>query len=61
MEIFDPYVSCRVDTLAFKDVLVNGRQPLDMRAEVFCTVFEDLNGDGNSTGRGEVECMERLD
>ena len=61
MEIFDPYVSCRVGTLAFKDVLVNGRQPLDMRAEVFCPVFDDVNGDGNSTGRGEVECMERLD
>ena len=44
-----------------KDVLVNGRQPLDMRAEVFCPVFDDVNGDGNSTGRGEVECMERLD
>ena len=58
MEIFDPYVSCRVGVLTFKDVRINGEIPRDLRAEVYCPVFDDVNGDGCSTARGEVGRIE---
>ena len=52
-EIFDPYVSCRLETVSLKDITVGGRAA-DVPALVRAVSFDDINGDGFSTGRGEI-------
>lgn len=52
-EIFDPYVSCRLEILSLKDITVNG-VAVDMQTLVRAVAFEDINGDGLSTGHGEI-------
>ena len=52
-EIFDPYVSCRLETVSLRDVTVNGGTA-DVKALVRTVAFEDINKDGLSTGRGEI-------
>jgi len=53
-EIFDPYLPCRVETMAFKNVTVNGEKPSDVSALVKTVLFDDVNADGFSTGHGEI-------
>ena len=53
-EIFDPYISCRVETVEIKNVTVNGEKPSDVSALVKTVTFDDVNADGFSTGRGEI-------
>ena len=53
-EIFDPYVSCRLDTLVLSGVTVNGLPVTEQEKYVQEIVFDDLYGDGFSSGRGEV-------
>ena len=53
-EIFDPYISSFVGTLEFKNIRINGEnpeQPLHFMREI---AFDDINRDGNSTGKGEI-------
>jgi len=55
-EIFDPYLSSRVEQIDFCNIKVNGtavENPGGMDL-VRTVAFEDVNGDGNSTGRGEI-------
>ena len=49
-EIFDPYVSCHVDEISIVGLEVTG----ELSEAVHCTSFNDVNGDGRSTGVGTV-------
>ena len=55
-EIFDPYVSCRVGRVVFENVRALGTPPKEF---VHTAVFDDINKDGRSTGRGVIEKIER--
>lgn len=55
-EVFDPYLSCRVECISFGDVRVNGA-PVSQEA-VRCVAFDNINGDGNSTACGAVDRIE---
>ncbi len=53
-EVFDPYVSNSVECIFLKDITVNG-EPMKRHAElIHITRFDDVNGDGNSTGKGSL-------
>ncbi len=54
-EVFDPYVSCVVDTVALKDIRVNGDRCQNPAALLHATTFDDINRDGMSTGSGKIE------
>ncbi len=58
LEIFDPYVSCRVGRVTIDNLNVIGEKPKEL---VRATVFEDVNKDGNSSGRGVIEKIEYLE
>ena len=53
-EVFDPYISSRVDTIEMENITVNGEKPRDISMLLKTIVFDDVNGDGFSTGRGEI-------
>lgn len=56
-EYFDPYFSGFAETLEFKNIRVCGtnfENPLSLIKEVS---FEDINGDGNSTGKGTINAV----
>ncbi|MBO5218301.1 MAG: hypothetical protein J6C52_02650, partial [Clostridia bacterium] len=51
-EIFDPYLSSRAERLEFTDIRVNG-EPCRDAVRLFREIaFDDVNGDGHSTGSG---------
>ena len=50
-EIFDPYVECRVGKVVLANVRACGAVPGEL---VRATAFNDVNGDGRSSGRGEI-------
>lgn len=52
MEIFDPYVSCRVGTVTVEGLKIRGRAPAEL---VRATVFDNINRDGRSSGRGVID------
>lgn len=56
-EIFDPYVSNHVEHIALSNITVNGESVTDASAYIHITRFEDVNGDGHSTGQGSVESI----
>ncbi len=51
-EIFDPYVTCRVGRVTVEGLRVHGRKPAEL---VRATVFDDINKDGHSSGRGVID------
>ncbi len=53
-EIFDPYVSCRIGTVEWKNIRINGIEPDSIEPYIRTVCFEDVNRDGLSTGRGTV-------
>lgn len=53
-EVFDPYISGRVDTLDMKEIYINGEHITDVEKIVKVIEFHDVNHDGFSSGRGEV-------
>ena len=53
-EIFDPYISCCVETIEMKNITVNGEKTEDSSVLVKTVTFDDINADGFSTGRGEI-------
>ncbi|MDO5317262.1 MAG: hypothetical protein Q4G65_01420 [bacterium] len=55
MEIFDPYVSCHVGRVTVEGLKVHGVAPHEL---VRATVFDDINHDGHSSGRGVIEKLE---
>ena len=52
VEIFDPYVNCRVGKVVLANVRACGEVPGEL---VHASVFDDVNGDGRSSGRGEID------
>ncbi|MGN0852939.1 MAG: hypothetical protein ACI4Q3_06140 [Kiritimatiellia bacterium] len=54
-EIFDPYVTCRVGKVTVEGLRVRGRAPDEL---VRAVAFDDVNGDGRSSGRGVIEKLE---
>lgn len=53
-EIFDPYVSCEVGELELSGITVNG-VPMEKAEDLIKVIaFDDLYGDGNSSGRGKL-------
>ena len=55
MEIFDPYVSCRVGRVTLENVRAHGIVPKEL---VHASAFDNVNGDGHSTGRGLIDKLE---
>ena len=53
-EIFDPYVNSRAERLVFKNITVNGKKVADVRPLLREIAFDDVNGDGESSGKGEI-------
>ena len=53
-EVFDPYVSGHVETLEMKDIFINGEQATNPEQILKIIVFDDVNHDGFSSGRGSV-------
>jgi hypothetical protein len=53
-EIFDPYVNSRAKKLIFKDIKVNGEKPTDICPLLREISFSNINGDGESSGKGEI-------
>jgi len=58
VEVFDPDVSCRVSNVTLENVSIEGAPPARHFHE---TVFDNLNGDGRSSGRGTLELPTRSD
>jgi hypothetical protein len=52
IEIFDPWVSCNVEKVVLENITVNGEAPKEL---VHATEFNDINNDGNSTGKGVIK------
>ena len=53
-EFFDPYISCRAERLIFKNISVNGEKAKDIRPLLREVNFDDVNGDGESSGNGKI-------
>ena len=51
VEIFDPYVDCRVGKVVLANVRACGEVPGEL---VHATAFDNVNGDGRSSGHGEI-------
>ena len=60
LEVFDPYISNRVECISLKDVTVNGELLTNCEGHIRITRFDDVNGDGKSTGQGFLEKVEIL-
>lgn len=53
-EVFDPYLSSRIDTLELSNIIVNGNRA-DSADELIREIrFDDINNDGHSTALGEI-------
>ncbi|MCR4622585.1 MAG: hypothetical protein K5663_10950 [Clostridiales bacterium] len=55
VEVFDPYVSCKVDSVCLSGIRVNGQTPEAIEPFIRTTEFNDINHDNRSTGRGTIE------
>lgn len=55
VEIFDPYVSCKVGSAELRDIRINGEIPEKIEPFIREIVFEDINRDGRSTGHGKID------
>ena len=53
-EIFDPYLSGIAENIRLKNVTINGEQLKNPSEYVKEIIFDDVDGDGNSSGRGIV-------
>lgn len=54
-EVFDPYLSSTIGCMELRNVTVNGAVPENPGGLIHTIAFDDVNGDGNSTGKGEIE------
>ncbi len=53
-EVFDPYVSATLDTLELKDIFLNGEKVTKPDGIIKIVEFDNINGDGNSSGKGKI-------
>jgi len=54
IEVFDPYISNIVGSITLKDITVNGETMKRHGELIHITRFDNINGDGNSTGKGNI-------
>ena len=54
-EVFDPYISCKAENISVEDVFINDKKLMSSNGYFKEIEFEDVNKDGNSTGRGQFE------
>ena len=54
VEVFDPYITATLDTLEMQDIFVNGQRAESIEGLVKIIEFDDVNGDGFSSGKGRV-------
>ncbi len=57
-EIFDPYVSCKLEELHLGRIRINGNTPDRIEPYLKAVAFDDVNRDGFSSGRGMIERVE---
>ena len=50
-EVFNPYMSCHVGRIVLENVRTHGTVPKDL---VYVSKFDNINGDGRSTGCGSI-------
>ena len=55
MEVFDPGVSSLVENLYLKNIKINGQQILNPENYIREIIFNDLYGDGDAIGTGEIK------
>ena len=55
VEVFDPYFSATVKVLDMQNIYINGERESDVDKLVRVIAFDDVNKDGFSSGRGQVE------
>ena len=55
MEVFDPGVSSLVENLYLKNIRINGQQILNPENYIREIIFNDLYGDGDAIGAGEIK------
>lgn len=60
-EVFDPYVNSRAEKLIFKNITVNGEKIRDIRPLLREIAFDNVNGDGDSSGSGKILDIEVTD
>ena len=53
-EIFDPYVSCVLDTLTMKNVTINEKPVLTAEDAAYQVVFDHIYDAPNTSGKGEI-------
>lgn len=54
-EFFDPYLGNIIKTIEFNNVKINGKAEYDIDYIIHTTDFDNINNDGMSTAKGEVE------
>ncbi len=54
IEIFDPYIGCKVGAMTLRNITVNGAKPDDITPYIHEIVFDHLYDDAPSTARGTV-------
>ena len=54
IEVFDPYISGVLDTLELESIFVNGERVTDAKKVIKVIEFDDVNQDGFSSGRGQL-------
>ena len=54
-EVFDPYINSKVKKLYIKNIFVNGEKLTAVQEYIKTTAFEDINNDGESSGKGAIE------
>ena len=56
-EVFDPYLSSQVSCLEMKNIRVGGEVCENCDGLIRTIEFDDINGDGNSTAKGEIDTV----
>ena len=59
-EILDPYLSSKVDKITWENITYNMEPVEDLSDHVYTSEFDNINGDGMSTGKGEVGSIIKL-
>lgn len=60
VEVLDPYFSSVLSKVTWDTILVNGKPMEDLSSYVYTSNFNNINGDGMSTGKGEITAIQKL-
>lgn len=59
-EILDPYISSNVEKITWENITYNLQPIDDLSAHTYIANFTNINGDGMSTGKGEIGSIIKL-